>query len=390
MGQEKDGSGQGDTPHSSSSLSNDRTHSSGSMTASRRSLRLPVEIPVRFCGQGENGQTLQGQGKTLFVSAHGAHLAVKGCVRVGQSLILTNAKTGKELECVVRSTMQSGDGMNHVGIEFAIASPEFWDIIFPSEGGNPAERKVLPLPPLGNVDSRDLGRRRAARGPLSTKLAAKAPTLDSRRSLVLDEETSKPRPKDGRAYKWPMLALGLAVALVTLWTAMHHKSERRISGADAVSTLSGLPAEVARVIPDGTGYRLADAGDFDSEATRWLQSLGQQVSGEISGRYAGPSESQAYLLVGKDKPWRVIILVDGELRCDAHYQAVVMAVRVPKELIPRVFWNDPPAPEPDGDGLLIVRSASNPASGVVLFLRGIQVVSGTPANYRDIPLLQTR
>ena len=47
-----------------------------------------------------------------------------------------------------------------------------------------------------------------------------------------------------------------------------------------------------------------------------------------------------------------------------------------------ITWTTPP-PIAVGDGLLVVRSAQDSASGAILFLSSDAVVSGTPADYRQ-------
>src|SRR6266851_5477269 len=67
-------------------------------------------------------------------------------------------------------------------------------------------------------------------------------------------------------------------------------------------------------------------------------------------------------------------------------RAAVVA-RVPKQAIQKIIWAKPPPAGPEGDGLVVVRTADDPGSAVVLFLRGHEVVSGTPTGFWQIPLL---
>ena len=84
----------------------------------------------------------------------------------------------------------------------------------------------------------------------------------------------------------------------------------------------------------------------------------------------------------------IVILADGQLRCDAKYRSVAIVARVPKGAIQNVIWANPPPADSEGDGLLVVRNASELRSGVVLLLRGDEVVTGTPTSYQHIPLSQ--
>lgn len=153
----------------------------------------------------------------------------------------------------------------------------------------------------------------------------------------------------------------------------------------AAEAAPGFSTEMAQVMPRVPGFRLAIKADFDPEAVAWLQNEGQQASGKILGDYTGSGEYPAYLWVGKDKSWQVVIPAPAQKRCDVSLPSVAIAARVSKESINRIQW-DGPAPEPSGDGLLIVRSAKDPASGVIFSLRGNDIVGSRPADYRQVPL----
>jgi len=165
-GQEQNGPGLASVePNSSGGKS---ATPSDARTSPRRSSRLPVAIPVLVYVHEENGETSYAEGKTLSVSAHGALLAVAVTPNIGQSLLLTNSKTEKEIVCHVRSVKQIEGGVNHVGVEFATESPTFWDIAFPSQdrvpagpappkGPPPAKPPASELDPVGFADDRPDG-----------------------------------------------------------------------------------------------------------------------------------------------------------------------------------------------------------------------------------------
>jgi hypothetical protein len=52
-----------------------------------------------------------------------------------------------------------------------------------------------------------------------------------------------------------------------------------------------MAPEDVRVIPGIERLRLATEEDFDPGAISWLHSLGQQVSGKITGAYSGAEKS---------------------------------------------------------------------------------------------------
>src|ERR1700688_872694 len=149
-----------------------------------------------------------------------------------------------------------------------------------------------------------------------------------------------------------------------------------------------MAPEDALIIPGLDRFRLATEEDFDPDAVSWLRGFGREASSKIPGVYSGSEKSSAYIFVGGDNARHVVILAHGLLCYEAEYPAIAVAALVSKQLIQKINWADPSPPESDGDGLLIVRAADAPASGVVLFLRGIRIVSANPADYRQIPLSQ--
>lgn len=244
------------------------------------------------------------------------------------------------------------------------------------------------------------------------------------------------KPAAGRTYKWFLLPLASFVALITLWLAMPRGSSgtavssnvtndarsrqpkektaemasSRPSGSTASGmSQSGLPTEstgfaantcgaietaptnsstvMSRVMPHDPGFRLATKEDFDPEAVLWLQNGRQEASGGIRVNFAGSGGSwAAYLWVSEDKSWQVVVITGTRMRCDLSFQSVAIAAHVSKELIKGVQWAGPAPSEPSGDGLLIVRSAKDAASGVVLFFQGTDIVRSYPVDYRQVPL----
>ena len=113
-------------------------------------------MPVLVYGHGGNGEPFLEQAETRVANAHGALLAlapaavflpggggtlIRPAVCSGQSLILMNPRTEEEVECLVRSVEPDPSAGNLVAVEFATASPNFWEMASPPVDWNANERK---------------------------------------------------------------------------------------------------------------------------------------------------------------------------------------------------------------------------------------------------------
>jgi hypothetical protein len=308
-------------------------------------------MSVLYCLAGEANYRPT---KTVEVGVSGALLILPQTVNVGQSLLLINPKISKQVACRVCYIRQKADGYNLVGVEFVAQSPDFWGITLSIKEW---EASAGSLPP--SIDS-----------------AANVP--------------AQAAAKGWRNPKKLLIALAMPAALLILWAGMAREIPAPpappAAPAESATISSGLPQEVASMIPDLAGFRIAVPADFDTDATAWLQSWNEPASGQIQGNYVGSAAGQAYILVGKDKSWRVVIISGGQIFCDRHFQAIAIAARVPVEFLSNVQWSDPAPPAPDGDGLLVAGSGKDSASGVVILLHKGDVLLARPADYRQVSL----
>ncbi len=348
----------------------------------RRSQRVRIEIPLDVYAYGEGQEPIFGHAKTVDVSAHGALLALPIPVDIGQTLRLVHRRTKREIEChVLRFVNRYPEGGGEVGVEFVGMSQHFWAIPSPPEDWDPdwvpnalPQRLEPKLPPA----------QQSAKDAEVASLVGMPGTGNRRQAnYAAVAATVKNAPKNGRGLNWRLVVLSALVVLLTLWIAM-----REPGGADSAGSGSALPVGVepedARRIPRVERTKLATAADFDPDAISWLRGSDQQANGKMPGFYSGAKKSNAYILVGKANERRVVIFAGEGLRYNAEYPVIAIAACVPMELVHQVKWADATPPESDGDGLLIVRAADAPASGVMLFLRGSQVVSANPVDYREV------
>ena len=101
--------------------------------------RVCVQMPMVVYASEEQGQPFYDDCKTIHVNPQGALLAIARSVVLGQTILLINPKSEKEIVCHIKSVNPDESGVNHVEVEFLKESPEFWRIEFPAEGSDPAE-----------------------------------------------------------------------------------------------------------------------------------------------------------------------------------------------------------------------------------------------------------
>lgn len=347
----------------------------------RRSERVRVEMLVDVCvysDDDDDPEPVFTRGKTIDVNAHGALLDVAMPMDIGQTLCLVNVRTKREIEChVLRFVKRYPEGGGQVGVEFVGVSQHFWGIPSPPADWDPnwvstgwSERQIPQGPASGLSPTVGAGASGSAL-PGTDKLRrerVQAPAI---------ERKVQARP---RISKGMMVGLITSVLLFMAWMTLRSPND----GTGANGNVAGVEPEDASRIPRIDRTRLATVGDFEPDAVSWLHDSGQKVIGKIPGFYSGSKKSNAYILVGEANERRVVILAGGQLQYNAEYPRIAIAACVPMESVRKIKWADAVPPESDGDGLLLVRSADAPASGVVLFLRGSQVVSGSPVDYREI------
>ncbi len=182
------------------------------------------------------------------------------------------------------------------------------------------------------------------------------------------------------------ISAGILAAVVTVVAAMENPqgSAPKIKLSDVPKGM--VPLDAIR-IPGLMGYRLANPGEFDEKALSWLRANQLEASARVTGDFAGKGQAldAAYVLVGTDGSRRVVLVAGRENRYDIKYANVGVIARVPKAEAASIQWTGTP-PQPDGDGLLILRKLGDTSSAVVVFISSGRVITATPADYELIHL----
>jgi|SRR5271170_7729823 hypothetical protein len=106
----------------------------------RRTQRAHISMPVRVRGKSGT-QSFQEEVMTATVNAHGCMVHMLQPVVRGQQVLVFNHANEQELNCAVTYLGPKDRGKTEVGLEFTAASPRFWNMYFPPDDWDPAERK---------------------------------------------------------------------------------------------------------------------------------------------------------------------------------------------------------------------------------------------------------
>jgi hypothetical protein len=194
-----------------------------------------------------------------------------------------------------------------------------------------------------------------------------------------------------RGSSWPVrvaLAGGLVCLVALLFTQPYSHSANANVIPPAPPT-GIMPADAAR-LQQLQGWRVAAADDFSNSALRALRERDLVPSGHITGDFSGQSsaDDSAYLLVDSEGRRRVSLLAKGALAYDAIFPKIDFLARVPNSNLAKIQWmTKPPEFTADGDALLVVQNANDPAASMVLLRHGSQTYSARPKDFTKIDLV---
>lgn len=203
----------------------------------------------------------------------------------------------------------------------------------------------------------------------------------------------KVEPLPQRGSSWPV-RVALAGGLVCLVALLFTQPYNHLAGANA-SVIpppppSGvMPADAAR-LQQLQGWRVAMADDFSNSALRILRERNLVPSGHITGDFSGrgKADDSAYLLVDATGRRRVSMLARETVAYDAIFPKIDFLARVPNSNLAKIQWiTRPPEFNADGDALLVVQNANDPAASMVLLRHGTQTYSARPKDFTRIDLV---
>ena len=181
------------------------------------------------------------------------------------------------------------------------------------------------------------------------------------------------------------IAVGVIAAAIVVFTAT---TTRPVPTTEVVVPDGMIPNE-ATLISDVNSWRMATPADFDPSLVNWMRNNRLEPAGRVAADFSGSGlgTDVAYLLVKDDGTRRLVILCGGVVRYDAQFSPLAGIAPLRHNDISAINWthNQPP-PEVDGDGLLLVRTAADGASGFSVFLRHNTPIFTSTAKWDSINL----
>jgi len=105
----------------------------------RRTVRITLQIPLKVRCQMPEGEAIDFQASTQFVSGHGALIVMDAPLLPGQRIQLFNEMTSESVDCVVTSVREKNE-RRLVGLGFTAPKHDFWHVVFPKAGTRQAIR----------------------------------------------------------------------------------------------------------------------------------------------------------------------------------------------------------------------------------------------------------
>lgn len=201
----------------------------------------------------------------------------------------------------------------------------------------------------------------------------------------------EPLPHQGSS--WPVrvaLVGGLVCLVALLFTQPYNHPAGASASVIPSPPPSGImPADAAR-LQQLQGWRVVTADDFSNSALRVLRERNLVPSGHITGDFSGQGKAydSAYLLVDATGRRRVSMLARETVAYDSIFPKIDLLARVPNSNLAKIQWmTRPPEFNADGDALLVVQNANDPAASMVLLRHGTQTYSARPKDFTKIDLV---
>lgn len=185
------------------------------------------------------------------------------------------------------------------------------------------------------------------------------------------------------------LVIGAIVAVIGVFM-IKPGGETNLKAAaanDKVIALEGVDPVDALKMQDMLGWRALHADEYDPDVAGMLKGVGIEPNGRMTLDLDGDEQQDVvYLVKNNDNQTRLVIFADGSRVFSAGYTDVAGAVPVAKGNFDSIKWAVRPRVKNDNQGIMLFRKVNDQLDPMILYVTGTSVVTGAPANWRDVPI----
>ena len=247
--------------------------------------------------------------------------------------------------------------------------------------------------------SLDLSSREIIPGALATRLMTcvrgmarvAREVVEAMGSGELDSRSGPKRPANWFRITYLTAPVLILAALgVQAWMT---RPAQNVSAETPKPTKSSIPDALATQIPNLQDWHVAEAAEFDADASAWLQQQGQRPTGHVTAAINDEARNdEAYVLKRSNVPaggngGRFVLFVDQQTRYDAELPQIDALGKISKDRIGSVEWRGRgPISGPDGDGIILIQRYNDPTSALIFFMSGPKLLTGVPKDFRTLSL----
>lgn len=157
---------------------------------------------------------------------------------------------------------------------------------------------------------------------------------------------------------------------------------------DKVISIEGVDPVEALKMQDVLSWHAMRAEEYDPDIAGLARGLGMEANGRINLDVDGDAQQDvAYLMRDSTQDQtRLIIFSDGNRVYSSGYANVVGALPVAKGSFDSINWRVKPPRSSANQGIMLFRKKNDQLVPMILYIEGTNVVTGIPANWRDVPL----
>ncbi|HUS18117.1 MAG TPA: hypothetical protein VMZ25_00540 [Terriglobales bacterium] len=182
------------------------------------------------------------------------------------------------------------------------------------------------------------------------------------------------------------IAVGAIAALAAVFVMRAPNANSPINEGVEPPPPGILPVDAPLII-NAFRWHGATPDDFRPEVVNWMRSYGIAPEGRIELDADGSGVPDVvYFLAGEGTQRRVVLLQNRDNVYDSIFDDLVGVARVPKNSLTSIEWKKPPAAEPEGDGILLIRGTPGNLRGIVIFMKEGRAIAANPLAYENISL----